>query len=50
MTLIGLIGLKKLRVIFHQTALFREQMRCYSEEELRRAFSIMLAADRALSG
>jgi DNA polymerase-3 subunit delta len=40
--------MKKLRVIFHQAGLFREQMRRYSAEELRESFSVMLEADRAL--
>jgi DNA polymerase III subunit delta len=40
--------MKKLRVIFHQAGLFKEQMRRYSLEELREAFSVMLATDRAL--
>jgi DNA polymerase-3 subunit delta len=40
--------MKKLRVIFHQAGLFKEQMRRYSAEELRESFSVMLEADRAL--
>jgi DNA polymerase-3 subunit delta len=39
---------RKLNVIFHQSALFREQMRCFSMDELRKAFGVMLRADRAL--
>lgn len=39
---------KKLGVIFHQSAVFREQMRSYSIAELERVFEIMLAADRSL--
>lgn len=39
---------KKLGVIFHQSALFQEQMRCYSMNELRELFALMLATDRAL--
>jgi DNA polymerase-3 subunit delta len=39
---------KKLRVVFHQTGLFKEQMRRYSRDELRETFPVMLAADRAL--
>jgi DNA polymerase-3 subunit delta len=39
---------KKLRVIFHQAGLFKEQMRRYTRDELRAAFSVMLAADRTL--
>jgi DNA polymerase III delta subunit len=35
-------------VIFHQSALFQEQMRRFSVDELREAFDIMLSADRAL--
>ena len=40
--------LKKLRVIFHQAGLFKEQMRQYTMAELQEAFSVMLEADRAL--
>jgi DNA polymerase III subunit delta len=40
--------MKKQRVIFHQTGLFKEQMRRYTMDELRETFSVMLAADRAL--
>lgn len=40
--------LKKLRVIFHQAASFKEQLRRYPERELREAFFVMLEADRAL--
>jgi DNA polymerase-3 subunit delta len=42
--------MKKLRppVIFHQAALFKTQMRSYTSDELRAAFSIMLSADRQL--
>jgi DNA polymerase-3 subunit delta len=39
---------KKLRVIFHQAGLFREQMRRYSLDELREVFAVMLATDKAL--
>jgi DNA polymerase III subunit delta len=41
---------KKLRppVIFHQTGLFKEQMRRYTLVELRETFTVMIAADRAL--
>jgi DNA polymerase-3 subunit delta len=39
---------RKLNVIFHQSALFQEQMRRFSVDELREAFDIMLSADRAL--
>ncbi len=38
----------KLRVIFHQTALFKEQMRRNTMDDLRLAFSDMLSTDRAL--
>lgn len=38
----------KLKVIFHQSALFHEQMRRFSLTELRMAFHAMLEADRAL--
>jgi DNA polymerase-3 subunit delta len=40
--------MKKLRVIFHQTGLFKDQMKRYTMDELRKAFSAMLQADRAL--
>jgi len=42
--------MKKLRppVIFHQTALFKSQMKSYTLDELRGAFSVMLSTDRAL--
>jgi DNA polymerase-3 subunit delta len=40
--------LGKLRVIFHQNALFKEQMRRNTVDDLRLAFSIMLSTDRAL--
>ncbi len=40
--------MKKQRVVFHQTRLFKEQMRRYTINELKEAFSVMLAADRAL--
>ncbi len=42
--------MKKLRppVIFHQATLFKSQMKSYRLEELRRAFTVMLTADRAL--
>jgi DNA polymerase III subunit delta len=39
---------RKLRVIFHQSASFREQMQSFSMEELRTAFQIFLSADKAL--
>jgi len=39
---------KKLGVIFHQSALFQEQMRRFSLDELREAFSVMLLTDKAL--
>ncbi len=39
---------RKLHVIFHQSALFREQMRRFTVDELREAFDIMLSADKAL--
>ncbi len=43
-------AMKKLRppVIFHQVALFKSQMKSYTPEELRKAFPVMLSADRAL--
>lgn len=42
--------MKKLRppVIFHQAGLFKEQMRCYTLEELRDVFAVMLSTDKAL--
>ena len=40
--------MKKQRIIFHQARLFKEQMRRYTMNELKEAFSVMLAADRAL--
>lgn len=40
--------MKKLRIIFHQTGLFKEQMRRYTRDELRGVFSALLAADREL--
>ncbi len=42
--------MKKLRppVIFHQTGLFKEQMKCYTVDELRRAFTELLSTDRAI--
>ena len=40
--------MKKLRIIFHQTALFKDQMKRYSTDELREAFRVMLSADREL--
>ena len=42
--------MKKMRppVIFHQVAQFKNQMKNYGLDELREAFSVMLAADRAL--
>ena len=39
---------KKLRVIFHQAAQFKEQMRSYSMEELRSVFEVLLSTDKAL--
>lgn len=39
---------RKLNVIFHQSAAFREQMQSYGMQELERAFEVMLAADRTL--
>lgn len=39
---------KKLNVIFHQSASFHEQMRRFSVDELRKAFDVMLSADKAL--
>ncbi len=39
---------RKLNVIFHQSALFQEQMRRFTMDELREAFDIMLSADKAL--
>lgn len=42
--------MKKLRppVIFHQVAQFKSQMKSYSLEELRKAFEVMLSADKAI--
>jgi len=40
--------MKKLRVIFHQTGLFREQMKRYTRDELRGVFAVLLSADREL--
>lgn len=40
--------MKKLRVIFHQTRSFQEQMRNYSIAELERAFYILTESDRML--
>ncbi len=42
--------MKKLRppVIFHQTGLFRDQMKRYSMDELQRTFTVLLSADRDL--
>ena len=40
--------MKKLRVIFHQSGQFKEQMKAFSLEELRTVFPVMLSADRAL--
>ncbi len=40
--------MKKLRVIFHQSGQFKEQMKAFSLEELRDAFPVMMSADRAL--
>lgn len=39
---------KKLNVIFHQSASFHEQMKSFSIPELKRAFDVMLQADRSL--
>jgi len=39
---------RKLNVIFHQSASFHEQMRRFSVDELRKAFDVMLSADKAL--
>jgi len=39
---------KKLNVIFHQAASFRDQMRSYSLSELERVFAVLLATDRRL--
>lgn len=39
---------KKLKVIFHQSARFQEQLRRYSRDELRQALASLLAADRRL--
>jgi DNA polymerase-3 subunit delta len=39
---------RKLNVIFHQSASFHEQMRRFSVDELRKAFHVMLSADKAL--
>jgi len=39
---------RKLGVIFHQSALFQEQMRSFSLNELREVFAILLATDKAL--
>jgi DNA polymerase III subunit delta len=39
---------KKLRVIFHQAGLFKDQMRRYSLDELRQVFAVMLETDKAL--
>ncbi|HUI46141.1 MAG TPA: DNA polymerase III subunit delta [Nitrospirota bacterium] len=40
--------LRKLRVIFHQTAIFKEQLRRHTVHELRGVFPVMLSTDRAL--
>jgi len=40
--------MKKVRVIFHQTGQFKDQMRRYTLSELTGAFSIMLSTDRNL--
>jgi len=40
--------LRKLRVIFHQTAIFKEQLRRHTVDELRGIFPLMLLTDRAL--
>jgi len=39
---------RKLNVIFHQSALFQEQMRRFSMDELRDDFGILISADKAL--
>ena len=41
--------MKKLSaIIFHQAAQFKAQMRSYTLAELRKAFEVLLAGDRAL--
>ncbi len=40
--------MKKLRIVFHQAGLFKEQMRRYRQDELRGALSVLLSTDRAL--
>ena len=39
---------KKHRVIFHQATAFRKQMGSYTTDELRRAFEVLMDADRML--
>ena len=39
---------RKLNVIFHQSALFQEQMRRFSMDELRDDFGILISTDKAL--
>lgn len=39
---------RKLNVLYFQSASFQQQMRRFSQAELRRSFRVMLAADRAL--
>ncbi|MDA8101205.1 MAG: DNA polymerase III subunit delta [Nitrospiraceae bacterium] len=39
---------RKLNIIFHQSASFQEQMRSYTLPELRKAFEVLMAADRSL--
>jgi DNA polymerase-3 subunit delta len=39
---------KKLGVIFHQSASFQDQMRHFTIDELKKAFEVMLRADKAL--
>lgn len=39
---------KKLGVIFHQSASFQDQMRRFTGDELKKAFEVMLHADKAL--
>jgi DNA polymerase-3 subunit delta len=39
---------KRLRIIFHQAGLFKEQMRCYTLDELREVLAVLLSTDKAL--
>jgi DNA polymerase-3 subunit delta len=43
-------AIKKLRppVIFHQVDLFKSQVKCYTLDELREVFAVMLSTDKAL--